>query len=318
MMHLLICKMFLIQIFLLVVVSSDNIMNMLFRPIPEASILTEEKTKTGLFFVHMRKCGGSSIGEYMRLHMRPCCQEACPLAGTMYKSDEIKNWNCDFYFRETEFNYPNLGVLSNKSIVSITHLRDPIDRIISQYLYIMDNDELKSFLARKTSDPLFYKKKMDLTALFQRALRNETMWNSFLNTADKQQPPRHLYKQYIPNYFSKTLSSPIPQVKGGGHKNAMNAHGLIPIQIKSTNDLINILLQFTYVLTDLDSRWKEIISSLMTNTFSLPMIDQKMTEKNVGPTFANKRSYVPASVLKHLVATNEKDIELYNRWIRQI
>ena len=108
-----------------------------------------------VLFVHMRKAGGSSVGNYMRqwlLNSGCCPNGACRAAPYWMSSEnEAGNWNCrglggnkSIHFREDEYHclgpsldppYKAVPSLVNFRVVAVTILRHPVDRIISQWWY---------------------------------------------------------------------------------------------------------------------------------------------------------------------------------------
>jgi len=117
-------------------------------------LVTVEPTRPlGLYFLHMRKCGGSSVGAYLRswLAAMGCCPPHAPCKpapGFMASADDA-TWNCrgmggnaTIHFREDEYHClgasfldaaaPAAG-LRGPTLLSVVVVRHPIDRYISQW-----------------------------------------------------------------------------------------------------------------------------------------------------------------------------------------
>lgn len=110
-----------------------------------ALIVVVARSTDVIYFVHMRKCGGSTIGAYVRLWLkeRGCCSppEECKLAPFFMSSLALdtRKWQChDLHFVENE--YHCLGAApsfasTTLNYIFITSLRHPIDRIVSTFWY---------------------------------------------------------------------------------------------------------------------------------------------------------------------------------------
>ena len=118
------------------------------------SSVVDTKTPLAVYFLHMRKCGGSSVGRYLRdwLTSSGCCPSTAPCKPAPYwmaSPNDAAGWQCQgtggnatIHFREDEYHclagafaqrVPN--VVPAVRVLSVTILRHPIDRLLSQWWY---------------------------------------------------------------------------------------------------------------------------------------------------------------------------------------
>jgi hypothetical protein len=107
-----------------------------------------------LYFLHLRKCGGSSVGSYLRqwLTVSGCCPPAAPCKPAphwMASPNAAAGWRCrgtggnaTVHFREDEYHclasafaQQTPGIVPAVRVLSVTILRHPIDRLLSQWWY---------------------------------------------------------------------------------------------------------------------------------------------------------------------------------------
>ena len=158
----------------------------------------------GIKFLHIRKAGGTYIGNTLRTWLRNenrynCCGVSqnghrCGNAPSFYSSASYDNWTCpNFHFVENEYNSYNPDVLDVPCILSVTSIRDPIQRIISHFLYNINWKQFKLNNPNISSDEISY----------NLALGNESLWHSFMD--EGSQCPKSFWKNYVPNYLSFAL-----------------------------------------------------------------------------------------------------------------
>jgi hypothetical protein len=98
-----------------------------------------------VFFLHLRKCGGTSLGAYLRgwLGRRGCCPPHAPCRPAprwMASTDAAATWwcrgppNASLHFAESEYHClsPSFAALpafpAASRVLAVTVLRHPIDR----------------------------------------------------------------------------------------------------------------------------------------------------------------------------------------------
>ena len=114
----------------------------------------QEPSPVALLFLHNRKCGGSTVGSYLRrwLSANGCCgAEPCKAAPYFMSSKKLVEsggrWHCpSVHFIENEYHClsndkfmrvvsPAIPTAASFRFISVTVLRHPIDRLISQWWY---------------------------------------------------------------------------------------------------------------------------------------------------------------------------------------
>lgn len=126
---------------------------------PQAASLSsgsvvDTRAPLAVYFLHMRKCGGSSVGKYLRdwLTASGCCPSTAPCKTAphwMASPNTVAGWRCrgtggnaTIHFREDEYHclagafaQRMPSVVPAVHVLSVTILRHPIDRILSQWWY---------------------------------------------------------------------------------------------------------------------------------------------------------------------------------------
>jgi len=190
--------------------------------IDDPAIATPKKESCGVVFLHLRKTGGSYIGNILRWWLRKtteCCgfgaeSTRCPSAPKFMLSKTYQNWTCpSLHFAEQEYNLYNPQVLDLPCVFSVTSIRDPVSRIVSHFLYEHATPHQKDFKARYPNAS-----RGEMCTSF---LRNETMWASYL---DQGEPcPKHFWNQNaLPNYFSYALDPWYADVEAIDYENDDN------------------------------------------------------------------------------------------------
>ena len=167
---------------------------------------SEDKKMCGIMFLHICKAGGTYIGNTMRAWLyepdvrneetyQCCINDLCPSAPKFWESSQHQFWNCtknDFHFVENEYNPYNRDVLDVPCIVTITSIRDPIQRVISHFLYEFKDANI------------LMKGKPRTIELEDQIIANETLWNAYLDKGSSC--PDHFWNHnHISNYTSLAL-----------------------------------------------------------------------------------------------------------------
>eukprot|EP00038_Savillea_parva_P010944 m.193973 g.193973 ORF g.193973 m.193973 type:complete len:441 (-) comp19087_c0_seq1:164-1486(-) len=158
----------------------------------------EHEQQGGVYFVHMRKCGGSTIGKYLRSVLKAnsqCCTDdpkSCRAQPHWGRSIPGPEWACpNFHFQEEEYACISPQAFHHPDGVTVTTLRHPVDRIISLFYYdskIYGNWAIAHSgcpppeTSRSTISTCNHKFRASKEAK-ELASRNVTLWREYLNEA---------------------------------------------------------------------------------------------------------------------------------------
>lgn len=271
----------------------------------------------GLLFLHMRKAGGTYIGQTLRRFLRDqtpsCCltgrEFSCRPAPWFYQSHHgNRSWKCqEFHFKEVEHNFIEPALLDEPSVISVTHIRHPLERIVSSFMY--ESREFKEFAAS------YELSGTEQWLIRYAALRNETLWTSYLDRPRK--PVKGFWGgQYVANYYAHALS--VDSCTNG----SLVYGGLpelfhtcpYPSTLKSMSDIISRLRKFSLVLVDQDQGWDDRLGALLganMSVFSRTASDRKQDHGN-----RTWRSYLPQAIRARLEEESALDLQVYRHFIR--
>lgn len=298
--------------------------------------------KCGIMFLHMRKTGGTFIGNALRVWLRTetthrCCgiskqsriKTPCPSAPHFYDSRNYDNWTCsEFHFVEQEYNSYNPDILDISCMVTITSIRDPVQRIISLFLYDFVNI------------PGFKKAHPNITSnkeMYNVLLQNESLWNSYLDKADYC--PGHFFgPSKIVNYYSFALDP----WYGNQPENNDTTKNISTIIYQKSNEMwvkndkqlhqkrcnrsnismgvqrsLDYLSKFSLVLTDTNKEnWTRDLLQIL-NTTDLGTSQGRNNSKDSKGSDGLYNG-VPSSVLDRIKSMNKLDIAIYQSWQERV
>mmetsp|Transcript_87805 Transcript_87805/g.175663 ORF Transcript_87805/g.175663 Transcript_87805/m.175663 type:complete len:438 (-) Transcript_87805:222-1535(-) len=124
------------------------------------SISSKDQQPLAVFFLHLRKCGGSTVGKFLRDWLKANGCGPNIKAAPLFMASSDSSWSCTnrsavIHFREDEYHclpesFASIASIGSQSarlqslpipvlalprVVSIVIIRHPIDRIISQWWY---------------------------------------------------------------------------------------------------------------------------------------------------------------------------------------